>query len=113
MPRVEKLGKKKAAKVLHLLFPDGETQSFWRATADSPAEYAARIARFSRALGKEQPRNGVQLSEPRWQEAAAAVQSRRSGPLARVLIMPSRCDPRPGPSSSMREKQHREIPGYY
>jgi hypothetical protein len=105
MPRVEKLGKKKSAKVLHMLFPDGETQSFWRATAASAAEYSARIARFSRALGKEQSGNAVPLSEPRWQEAAAAVQSRRSRPLARVLIMPNRCDPRPGPSlSSMREK---------
>lgn len=54
MPRLEKIGRKLSApsKILHMALPDEETLAFWKMTADDPHEYAARIARFSRAVGK-------------------------------------------------------------
>ena len=91
MPRVEKVGKKLSApsKILHMALPDEKTLAFWRATADDPQEYAARIARFSRAIGKDATRNAIRSPERRRREAVRAVQSRRSKPLGKLLTMPS------------------------
>ncbi len=38
------------APVLQMVLPDQETLEFWRATADSPQEFAGRIAKFSRRM---------------------------------------------------------------
>jgi len=88
MPRVEKVGKKLSApsKILHMALPDEKTLAFWRATADDPHEYAARIAKFSRAVGGKPMRNAVQSSGRRWRDAATALRSLR--PLGKVLVMP-------------------------
>jgi hypothetical protein len=72
--------------------PDEETLAFWRATADDPHEVASRIARFSRALGEESTRNAVQSSGFRLRNAAIGVESRRSDPRGRVLVLPMHSD---------------------
>ena len=94
MPRVEKVGKKppEPSKILHMSLPDEETLAFWKMTADDPHEYAARIARFSKALGKAAATKAVRPSERRWQDAARATQSRCSKPLGKLLTMPSHPD---------------------
>ena len=91
MPRLKEIAKKRSAssKILHMALPDEETLAFWKATADDPQEYAARIARFSRALGKDAKRNAFRSPERRRREAVRAVQSRRSKPLGKLLTMPS------------------------
>jgi hypothetical protein len=36
--------------LLYMTLPDAETLRFWRLTADSPREFADRIAQFSRRM---------------------------------------------------------------
>ena len=36
--------------MLHMTLPDEETLRFWKLTADSPREFADRVARFSRRM---------------------------------------------------------------
>jgi len=36
--------------VLYMTLPDEETLRFWKLTADSPREFADRVARFSRRM---------------------------------------------------------------
>jgi hypothetical protein len=92
MPRVEKLGKKLSApsKILHMALPDEETLAFWKAAADDPHEYAARVAKFSRAVGGKPMKNAVQSSGRRWRDAARAARSRH--PPGRLLVMPKHSD---------------------
>jgi hypothetical protein len=94
MPRVQNINKRSSAprKILHMALPDAETLAFWKMTADDAREYAARIAKFSRVVGKNAGRNPVRPSERRWRALATAVQSRRSEALGSVLMMPSRSD---------------------
>jgi hypothetical protein len=91
MPRLKEIAKKRSApsKTLHLSFPDPETLAFWKMSADDPNEYAKRVARFSRALGNNASKGAAQSSERQWQDAAKLMQSRRSKPLGKLLMMPS------------------------
>ena len=72
-------------KILYISRPDEQTLAFWKATADDQNEYVARIAKFSRALGK----NGTFRS---WVRPAVRRENGRS--LGRLLFMPSRAAPR-------------------
>jgi hypothetical protein len=69
-----------------MALPDDETLAFWKAAADDPHEYAARVAKFSRAVGGKPMRNAVQSSGHRWRDAATAALPRR--PLGKILVMP-------------------------
>jgi len=75
--------------------PDDETLSFWALTADDPHEHAARVAKFSRALGGKAVKNAVRSSGDRWRDAATAAVSRRS--LCKVLELPKQSDLGSGP----------------
>jgi hypothetical protein len=92
MPRLKEIAKKGSApsKILHMALPDEETLAFWKMTAEDPAEFAARIAKFSRAVGGKPMRNAVQSSGRRWRDAATAARSLR--PLGKVLVMPMHSD---------------------
>lgn len=92
MPRVENIGKKSSAprKILYMAFPDAQTLNFWKLTADDPREHAARIAKFSRVVGKNAVRNPVRSSERPRRDLATAVPSRRSAAPGRLLMMPGR-----------------------
>src|SRR5271157_2168895 len=91
MARVVKNGRSSLpGRVLNLTFPDDETLAFWKATEDGPDEYAARVARFSKALGKEQPRTAPLPPVRRLRDFATARRSHRA--LARVLVMPMTFD---------------------
>jgi hypothetical protein len=70
-------------KILHMSRPDQATLNFWKATADDHNEYFARIAKFSRALGK---------TARSMRRRAPAVRPANAGPLGRLLVMPSRND---------------------
>ena len=83
--------------------PDGQTLAFWRATADYPHEVAARIAKFSRAVGEKAVTKAAQ-SEHRWRDAATAERSRRSDARGRVLVMPKHPDLGSRSSSQAHER---------
>jgi len=90
MSKLEEIAKKPVPlKVICMAFPDAETLAFWRMTADGVDEYAARIARFSRAVGGKRIRNAVRSSGRRWRDALNATCARRSDTLGRVLVLPS------------------------
>lgn len=92
MSKLDKVGKKRSVpfKILPLSFPDPETAAFWRMTANDLDEYAARIAKFSRAVGGKPMRSAVESSGRRWRDAATAARSLR--PLGKVLVMPMHSD---------------------
>lgn len=71
-------------KILNMSRPDDKTLAFWKATADDHNEYFARIAKFSRALGKNSRSTG--------RRRAPAMRADNAGPLGRLLVMPSRTD---------------------
>ena len=92
MSKIEKIKKRSApSKILPLSFPDPETAAFWRMTANDLNEYAARIAKFSRAVGGKQIRSTVRSSDRRWQDVAIATLRQR--PLGTLLVMPRKADP--------------------
>ncbi len=94
MPSVESVKKSPApCKILHMALPDEETRSFWKATAEHPGEYAARVARFSRVVGTEAPTQSLQSARRGLRQTTSTVRSRGSKPLGKVLIMPNRLDP--------------------
>src|SRR5712692_11945179 len=103
MPKLKDIAKKGSApsKILHMALPDDETLTFWKITADDPGEYAARVARFSRALGKDAKRTASRSPERLLRDAVPAVQSRRYKLPGKLLIMPSH--PHVGARSSARE----------
>lgn len=94
MARLRKNGREQrpSPKVLRMSLPDPDTQAFWKATADGGVdEYAARIARFSRTLNKEDDTGKTVRSSPRPQrDTAMSVQRRRTPVLGKLLIMPTR-----------------------
>jgi hypothetical protein len=71
-------------KILHLSRPDEKTLAFWRATADDDNEYFKKIAKFSRAIGKN--------SSSTRRQCALVMRANNAGPLGRLLIMPGRID---------------------
>ena len=92
MSKLEEIAKKPVPlKVICMAFPDAETLAFWRMTADGVDEYAARIAKFSRAVGGKQIRSTVRSSDRRWQDVAIATLRQR--PLGTLLVMPRKADP--------------------
>ncbi len=89
MPRIVEVGKTSLpGKILNLLLPDDETLAFWKATADDPDEFAARVARFSRALTNGVAAKAVKSPVRRPQGTGTSVQSTRPTVPGKLLIMP-------------------------
>jgi len=81
-------------KILYISHPDEETLAFWRNCADDRQEYFARIAKFSRALGK----NGRSLAR------SPAVDTANAGPPGRLLLMPDPANPQPAAATRRTER---------
>ena len=77
-------------KILRMSLPDDETLAFWKATADDLDEFAARLARFSRALNKEVVAKAVRSPRRRRRGTETSVRSARPRVLGKLLIMPKR-----------------------
>ena len=91
MPRVVKIGKSsRPGKVVNLSFPDYETLAFWKATADDPAQLAARVARFSRVLAKDVEAKPITSPRRLRRETKTSLPLKRPRVLGKLLIMPKR-----------------------
>lgn len=77
-------------KPLRVVFPDKATMAFWQLTAEDPNECASRIARFSRAMGREGVTKPTRSSDSQWRGLLREADRRRAEPRGKLLAMPAR-----------------------
>jgi hypothetical protein len=79
-------------RTLPMSLPDQDTVTFWKMTADSPHEWAVRIAKFSRRISNDGVKNATQCSRYRRRGHGLSVRAPRVKPLGKLLVMPSRSE---------------------
>jgi hypothetical protein len=91
MPQAKAIKKThRPLRTLAMSLPDQDTVTFWKMTADSPHEWAVRIAKFSRRISNDGVKNVSRCSRYRLGEHRSPVRARGVKPLGKLLVMPSR-----------------------
>jgi hypothetical protein len=111
MPKLKEIGKTSSTpNILQMALPDAATRAFWKMTADDRDEYASRIAKFSRSLGKDSAQNATQSLEYRRRNSVAS--DKRQGKfLGRTLTMPNRSELESRLPSRALESKHDSLQG--